>query len=101
MGKRGPKPGHRQRAIKLVNMSDKPVDLEDWQKGDKRLAVTLADWLAQKTQVTTAISTTDDGAILIDYALHGVLQPTVRVYAGKIIWPKGTDFDLMMAFLKA
>jgi hypothetical protein len=85
--------------IAIENVSGEHIDIEDWYKGDKKIAIQLANWLTKYTNNNVAISTTHDGALLIDYALQGRLQPTVKIYAGKIIWPKGTDFDLMMKFL--
>jgi hypothetical protein len=85
--------------IKLVNMTGEKVELADWERGNRRLAVETAAWLSEQSETATAISTTNDGAILIDYALNGVLQPTIRIYDGKVIWPKGSDFDLMMKYL--
>lgn len=85
--------------IEIENISGGKIDLELWSKGDRLLALKTADWLAKKTNNTTAISTTHDGAILIDYALDGKLQPTVKVYSGRVVFPKGTDFNLMMEFL--
>lgn len=85
--------------ILIENVSGENIDLELWSKGDRLLAIKTADWLAKKTNNNTAISTTHDGAILIDYVLDGRLQPTVKVYSGKVVFPQGTDFNLMMDFL--
>lgn len=85
--------------VYIQNVSGEDIDLELWSKGDRRLAVYTADWLAKRTNNNTAISTTHDGAILIDYVLDGRLQPTVKVYSGKVVFPQGTDFNLMTYFL--
>lgn len=86
-------------SVKLVNMTGETIDPTEWERGNKLLAVQTAAWLAEQSETATAISTTDDGAILIDYTLDGRLQPTIRIYDGKVIWPKGSDFDMMMKYL--
>jgi hypothetical protein len=88
----------KPRPVEVVNLSGKPMNLDEWSKGDKLLALNLASWLADQ-KATVAISTTDDGAILLDYSWGGQIWPTIRVYSGKMIWPKGTPFDLQMKFL--
>jgi hypothetical protein len=89
-----------EKPIAISNLSGGPIDLSEWQKGNKRLAVLAADWLVQRTGNNVAISTTHDGVLIIDFVLRGIMQPSVKVYDGKIIWPRGTDFELMMAFLQ-
>lgn len=85
--------------INVLNLSGSEIDPANWTKGNKLLAVQTANWLGRQLNNCVAISTTDDGALLIDYAMNGQLQPTIRIYDGKVIWPRGTNFDLMMSFL--
>lgn len=85
--------------VYAVNLTGGNVNIEEWNSGDKKLAVNVADWLAKRTKNHTAISWTHDGVLVIDYALDGALQPSIRIYSGKIIWPVGTNMGILMEFM--
>ncbi len=89
----------KPKSIDLLNVSGQPLNEADWQNGDKALAVRAAHFIAQKVGMDTCISHTDDGVLLIDYAMHGRIQPTIKVEAGRLKIPKGSDFILVMALL--
>lgn len=86
------------KAINVINVSGNPFNSKEWETGSKGMAMKMAGWLADQG-CTVAISLTDDGVPLLDYGIDGRLQPTIRVDGPKIIWPSGSDFDLMMKFL--
>lgn len=86
------------KSLEIVNLSGRTINIEDWKVGDKGLAIKLAAWLTDHLQHVIAIETTDDGVILIHYEPN---LPAIRIEAGKLIWPKGSDFNLMMSFLES
>lgn len=64
------------------------------------LALKVACWLANRG-FGCALTETDDGVCIINYAANhgeGKLQPPIRV-EGKLVFPKGTDLDLMMSLI--
>lgn len=63
---------------------------------DFQLAVRIASWIGSTYNINTIIEELDTGVLLVTYSSD---HPPVRVEKGRIIWPKGTDLDLMLAFL--
>jgi hypothetical protein len=70
-------------------------------KRNALMAVRLCTFLANRGY-GCAIQETDDGVCIITYAKNrgeGDIQPNIKVDGGKLVFPAGTDFDLMMTIL--
>lgn len=86
--------------IYILDTKGLPIDLSRWHHGDRQLALKVATWLSER-RFEVAISETDDGVLLLDYG-HGPSkprQPTIKIEAGRLKFPVGTDAELLMTFL--
>lgn len=83
--------------VEVINMSGQKLDVADLERGDYPTVLRVAGWITQQLNSNVVVSTTDDGVFVIDYALD---RPGVRVYDGRVIWPKGSDAGLLDRYLK-
>ena len=69
------------------------------QDRDYQMALKLAQWMAGcKGCEGSLVEELDTGTYTVKYAINGKVFPPVRIHDGKILFPKGTDSDLMEAF---
>lgn len=71
-------------------------------KENGELALRLTSWLVARNYAC-ALRETDDGVVTITYAAEGGeghIWPSLRINAGKIIFPAGSPEDLLFAFLE-
>lgn len=88
--------------IELVNASGSPD--EDVKRtletsNSAQLALEVATFIGNTLKITTVISNTHDGLYMVDFAINGNLQPTVRIDGQKVIWPSGSNADLVQKYL--
>lgn len=82
-----------------MEIVEDPSQFKFISKANGELALRITGWLLPK-KYSCALQQSDDGVVTITYADdNGNIWPAIRVDAGRIVFPKGTDFDLMMAFL--
>jgi len=63
---------------------------------DFNLALNLATLFGTKHNIPSAIEELDTGVYLVYYASD---KPPIRIENGRMVWPTGSDLDLMLSFL--
>ncbi len=69
------------------------------EKSDQDLALTVAAWLHSKGCVVSIVAV--EGGWEVNYTLSEDIkpQPPVQIHHGKIIFPKGSQEDVVFTFL--